>query len=76
MLNNNWCSPKGTKTLSSLELGAPDDYVSPFFLPREFTSVISMAVYIPPQGFVSVTRRDSWTTDQSPGCCPHHGRGL
>ncbi|KAF0029311.1 hypothetical protein F2P81_018416 [Scophthalmus maximus] len=52
MTNNNWCSPKGTKILSSScspHLEHLTIMCCPFFLPREFTSVISTAVYIPPK---------------------------
>ncbi|KAF0029423.1 hypothetical protein F2P81_018528 [Scophthalmus maximus] len=52
MTNNNWCSPKGTKILSSScspHLEHLTIMCRPIFLPNEFTSVISTAVYIPPQ---------------------------
>ena len=52
MINNNWCSPKETKILlnsCSPHLEHLTIMCRPFFLPQEFTSVISTAVYIPPQ---------------------------
>ena len=52
MINNNWYSPKETKILSnscSPHLEHLTIMCRPFFLPLEFTSVISTAVYIPLQ---------------------------
>ena len=52
MVNNYWCDPDNVKELSN-HCSADLEYISikcrPFFLPREFTSVILIGVYIPPQ---------------------------
>ncbi|KAK1797517.1 hypothetical protein P4O66_000811 [Electrophorus voltai] len=52
MVNNNWCNNANVVTLArscspNLELLALK--FRPFYLPREFTSVIVSTVYIPPQ---------------------------
>ena len=56
MTNNNWCNPKAIKTLScscSLNLEHLTISYHPFYLPQEFSPVIT-AVYVPPQYPVSM----------------------
>lgn len=51
MINNKWCIAWTVSTLSS-GCSPHLEYLSikyrPFYLPREFTSIIALAVYIPP----------------------------
>ncbi|KAK7881961.1 hypothetical protein WMY93_028135 [Mugilogobius chulae] len=52
MINNRWCNPANIKVLSdscSPYLEHLAILCRPFYLPREITSVITIAVYIPPQ---------------------------
>jgi len=52
MTNNKWCNPQVIKALSrtcSLKLEHLTISCRPFYLPWEFSMVITTAVYIPPQ---------------------------
>ncbi|KAK0132030.1 hypothetical protein N1851_033180 [Merluccius polli] len=53
LVNNRWCNPghvsvKGRVCSADIELVAVG--LRPFYLPREFSSVIAITVYIPPSG--------------------------
>jgi len=57
MTNNKWCNPKDITTLSrscSLILEHLTISCHPFYLPREFSTVIITAVYIPPQAYTDM----------------------
>ncbi len=57
MINKKWCDPRNISILSRFLLassGTPLHYLPPFYLPREFTSIIVTAVYIPPQADTSL----------------------
>ncbi len=52
MINKKWCDPRNISTLSrscSPHLEHLSIICRPFYLPREFSSIIVTAVYIPPQ---------------------------
>ncbi len=52
MINKKWCDPRNTSILSrscSPHLEHLSIMCRPFYLPREFSSIIATAVYIPPQ---------------------------
>ncbi len=52
MINKKWCDPRNISSLSrscSPHLEHLSIICRPFYLPREFSSVIVTAVYIPPQ---------------------------
>ncbi len=52
MINKNWCDPRNISSLSrscSPHLEHLSIICRPFYLPREFSSIIVTAVYIPPQ---------------------------
>ncbi len=52
MINKKWCDPRNISSLSrscSPHLGHLSIIWCPFYLPREFSSIIVTAVYIPPQ---------------------------
>ncbi len=57
MINKKWCDPRNISILSrscSAHLEHLSIICRPFYLPREFTSIIITAVYIPPQADTSV----------------------
>ncbi len=52
MINKKWCDPRNISSLScscSPHLEHLSIICRPFYLPREFSSIIVTAVYIPPQ---------------------------
>ncbi len=52
MINKKWCDPRNTSILTrscSPHLEHLSIICRPFYLPREFSSIIATAVYIPPQ---------------------------
>ncbi len=57
MINKKWCDPRNISILSR-SCSPHLEYLSiicrPFYLPREFTSIIVTAVYIPPQADTSL----------------------
>ena len=54
-INNNWCSQsQATHSSCSPHIEALTVICRPFYLPREITVVIIMAVYIPPDANVSI----------------------
>ncbi len=60
MINKKWCDPRNISILSrscSPHLEPLSIICCPFYLPREFTSIIVTAVYIPPQATETVTIR-------------------
>ncbi len=57
MINKKWCDPRNISILSrscSPHLEHLSIICRPFYLPREFTSIIVTAVYIPPQADTSL----------------------
>lgn len=56
MINNKWCDPRNISTL--LRFSPHLEHLSvicpPFYLPREFSSIIATAVYIPPQADIGL----------------------
>ncbi len=57
MINKKWCDPKNISILShscSPHLEHLSIICRPFYLPREFSSIIIIAVYIPPQADTSL----------------------
>jgi hypothetical protein len=51
-IKNNWCAASNVKEISSFyspDTEYPMVSCRPFYLPREFSSIIITAVYIPPQ---------------------------
>ncbi len=57
MINKKWCDPRNISILlrsCSAHLEHLSIICRPFYLPREFTSIIITAVYIPPQADTSV----------------------
>ncbi len=57
MINKKWCDPRNISILShscSPHLEHLSIICRPFYLPREFSSIIATAVYIPPQADTSL----------------------
>ncbi len=57
MINEKWCDPRNISILSrscSPHLEQLSIICRPFYLPREFTSIVLTAVYIPPQADTSL----------------------
>ncbi len=57
MINKKWCDPRSISILSrscSPHLEHLSIICHPFYLPREFSSIIVTAVYIPPQADTSL----------------------
>ncbi len=57
MINKKWCDPRNISILSrscSPHLEHLSIICRPFYLPREFSSILVSAVYIPPQADTSV----------------------
>ncbi len=57
MINKKWCDPRNISILSrscSPHLEHLSIICRPFYLPREFTSIIVTAIYIPPQADTSL----------------------
>ncbi len=57
MINKKWCDPRNISILSrycSPHLEHLSIICRPFFLPREFSSIMATAVYIPPQADTSL----------------------
>ncbi len=58
MINKKWCDPRNISILSrscSSHLEHLSIICRPFYLPREFTSIIVTAVYIPPEADTGLT---------------------
>ncbi len=65
MINKKWCDPRNISILSrscSPHLEHLSIICRPFYLPREFTSIIVTAVYIPPQADTSLALSNSTTS--------------
>jgi len=56
MTNNKWCGPKNIDSFSLLEHLTISCH--PYYLPREFSTTIITAVYIPPLADTDVTLSD------------------
>ncbi len=57
MINKKWCDPRNISILSrscSPQLEHLSIICRPFYLPREFSSIVATAVYIPPQADTSL----------------------
>ncbi len=55
MINKKWCDPRNISILScSPHLEHLSIICRPFYLPREFSSIIAIAVYIPPRADTSL----------------------
>ncbi len=57
MINKKWCDPRNISVLSrscSPHLEHLSIICRPFYLPREFSSIMATAVYIPPQADTSL----------------------
>ncbi len=84
MINKKWCDPRNISILSrscSPHLEHLSIICRPFYLPREFPSIIATAVYIQPQADTSLALSKlheelSGYINKHPDACLYHRRGL
>ncbi len=79
MINKEWCDPRNISSLSrscSPHLEHLSIICRPFYLPREFPSIIVTAVYIPPQadtGLAKANLRQVMPNFHQHVSCPTRG---